>query len=457
MTARIFFGSDIARLLAERSDLRVVLLTTDGATIAEFESRTPPRLEWAGALGSLSARGGLPGLFARLTRKAGRVLYLMLAFRFNHAQDFAGFKNRLVTGKAARRRAQRAGNPAHRWLGFPLPGSRKLFALLWALYRSGWQRDRSVSDLFEGFSLQLLVLCHVQNASINPLVIEARRRGIPIIGMIASWDQPTTKGPIHGGFDRYLVLNRSARAELHRYHGISPNRVNVIGWPQLDRIGKSRPRTLFVEDRGLPADSRLIVFGANSGRIGAHEPAIAAHLAREIAQGRFGRATLWIRCHPHDPESYEAFERLISPPHVIVERAAIETTQDLPELMSHADVLISTGGSIALDAVAVDTPVIGLAFTDDPATPYAERPERLYEMQHNIGVVQSGAVWLVGSKEELDEAVAAYLSNPGIRAEGRQRLRESHLEPLDGRSSARFVRSIDDVLDTPKVPHGGSV
>src|SRR5204862_4177962 len=85
-----------------------------------------------------------------------------------------------------------------------------------------------------------LVVTNRQARVSMPLMLAARRLGLPVIGNVASWDHQVGKGVLSPGLDRYLVQNEIMRADLERYHGIDPARVVVTGWPQSDVYHRAR-------------------------------------------------------------------------------------------------------------------------------------------------------------------------------------------------------------------------
>jgi hypothetical protein len=61
---------------------------------------------------------------------------------------------------------------------------------------------------------------------------------------------------------------------------------------------------------------------------------------------------------------------------------------------------------------------------------------------HYRTVVESGAVRLAGSPEELLAQVAAYLRDPGLEREGRKRLVDLWCGPFDGGSGRRLAGAL---------------
>ncbi len=453
MSARVFLHTDVARLLAREGDFRWVFVTRDerdAELLAGLSEECFAWREYPRPFRRASARerehgtvSPLARLFSDVRFAIGFYLHLGLVFRFNARCGFRGFLDRLRQSRRLRRLALKEGLALSPWLGFPFPRSARLFHRLYDLYYSRWQAHRSVEAMFEQERPAAIVLGHLQTSWVTPFVIAAQRRGVPVHGVNGSWDQPTTKGPLCPGLERIAVQSRQVGEELATLHGVPETRMDVVGWPQMDvnlDTTRATPRSEFLQRLGLPALARYILVGAYSERLGSHEPAMCAELANALKAGRFGaNCTLYIRPHPLDLHWHERFGLLHDPPAIVVEAPDLGDLAHLANLLRHASVLIASAGTINLDAVAVDTPSIAIAWEDESEF-YYDRPARRYDMEHYAPVVASGGVRLVREACELEQVIVEYLRNPEMDAAGRARLREQCLAPLDGHSSERLVR-----------------
>lgn len=442
--------------LAARPDLEVVFLTPSPQDQERIHQAGADNLSWrllhrpveGVGLGYGGIRALAWRLCQRLVMRAARpwASFGNLVYRFNEIQGFVGHRQKKSLSEVQRAREAKAGNYVDPWLGCPWPRSRLVLRLLHWFYYATWYSEPAVEAFLDAFRPHLLVLHHIQFESIRPYSTAARRRRLSTLGVVASWDQPTTKGPLCPGMARYVVQSLQMRGELQRWHGVDPGRVEVVGWPQMDyyrRPNLLRPRQEFLAELGLEPHRRLVLLGANSARLGAHEPGIAAHLARSLDRlAPAGDATLIVRPHPNDGQWPERFGYLHDPPRVVVLPAEWGRLDFLANLLHHAAVLLATGGTIHLDAVALDTCAVAIGFADGQGGERDGQVRRWYEMDHYQPVVKSGGVRLVTSFEELDQAVKTYLDDPTTDAEGRQRCRQEQLEPLDGQSSARLVNLI---------------
>jgi hypothetical protein len=290
------------------------------------------------------------------------------------------------------------------------------------------------------------VLGHIQAHFTMPYALAAAARDVAVIGMVGSWDQPTTKGPIHPGIGRYLVQGQGVAGELSRYHGVIPDMVESVGWLQMDPYRKpdiTTSRGAVLSDLGLPVGARYVLFGAYPERLGRHEPALCAEIAARLA----GRdCALAVRCHPIDQNWSERFGGLHRPPHVVVLPPELGDFKQLAGQLQHAEMVLSSAGTILLDAVALDTPAIAVAFEDE-SEPYFDRVARRYDMEHWASLLATGGMPMARNIGDLMTVIGETLENRSRDAQGRARLVTDYLAPLDGAAGRRIAAAISLAAD----------
>ncbi len=287
----------------------------------------------------------------------------------------------------------------------------------------------------------------------TPYIARAlKKAGVPMVGIVSSWDHLTTKCPTPPGMSQYLVASRRMEEELAELHGISKERIIRIGKVQMDvykQPSATVSRATFCASLGIPESFKLITFGTNATGLKEHEVSIAKHLAEACVAGRYGRCCLLLRAHPQDEDWKRDFGVLSAPPGVVCIKASSfvqdEGAKDqafIANLMCHSDVVIQSRGSLALDAIAFDKPVISLAFDGDLNRSPQDSFLREYEYEHYKPIVRANGTWMVGSYQALDEAIRTYLAEPKKHAEGRQRILFEQIEPLDGKAGNRLVETL---------------
>lgn len=391
-------------------------------------------------------------------------LFDSLTYRFNHLMGLACLRFRRAMSEEQQRLEVAFSNFAPNCVGRPFLDSPFMFRLLFMLRHSRMapSYDSWVEFLFWFYKPDVLVLSRLQlKRGVWPFLAAARKERVPVLSIIASWDQLTTKGPLPPGSNIYVVGSRAMCRVLEQYHGVPNERIRTVGHVYTDNYLLRKLRTdrgEFCRSMGLPDDATLVTFCTNTLTLKAHEVSIAAHLAAMVRSDAYGpRCTLFIRPHPQDITWEADFGSLHAPPRVVVSRGngfgyypddakqnTMEDTRFLTNLMRHSAVVINTGSSVALDAIAFDTPVVFLGFDGDRTPVPSDRVAVRYEWEHLQSLLTCGGTWLAKSYAELDEAVRGYLGCPLLHSAGRAQARQDHLDPLDGRASERLVSLIVD-------------
>lgn len=457
MAVRNTLETPVLTELAAQKELEICFLTPSEVHAAKIKSANRDRFVWAD-IGNPAGRrlplcSGPAGVALR--RLAERALmkpirpwagWGNLVFRFNERQGFAGHLLKKNLPPERRKRENLAGNYPDPKFGRPLPRSRFLYELIYRLYHSTWYSEPGVEAFLNDYKPDLLVIHNVQNQAIRPWIASARRRRLPMLGIVGSWDQPTSKGPMPPGVGVFLVQSKFMKQELVEHHGIDPSRVQATGWPQMDFYqmpGAIRPKAELAAELGLAPGLDYVLFAGNSPRLGPHEPVVVQYLAKLLAEADIGReSTLVVRPHPNDNEWQARFGGVHNPPRVLVLPPEAGRMTFLADLLSHARLLVSTGGTISLDAMALDTPVINIGFDGDQSLAEHESIRTWFKAEHFAAIIDSGSVRFVKSYEELGRAVTGYWLDPAQDAAARAKCRQDHLEPLDGCSAKRVADCI---------------
>jgi hypothetical protein len=269
------------------------------------------------------------------------------------------------------------------------------------------------------------------------VVAAARNLGIPVVALIPSWDNISTKNRLVFQYDGYLVWSEQTKRELHDYYPESRDTpVYVIGAPQFDVFFQQRfrmPRADYCASQGLRPDLPIILYAVGSPNFVKGEVHGALHLAERIARGDLGEVQLVVRPHPiHDRGELADLFRDYGP-RVIVQRSAdagtrlAARTQDERQIAEwvntflHSDVLVNFASTVTVDAAIFDRPVVNLDF--DPQPPGKDSSlikDVNHSWTHFKPIAESGGVWLVNDFEELVRAVKGYLEHPELHREKRR-------------------------------------
>lgn len=306
----------------------------------------------------------------------------------------------------------------------------------------------------------------------NGLQRELQRQGVPVIVIIPSWDNPSSKGCILSRSDLVLVWGDHQKRELERYYrSIAAERIVVSGVPQFDIHSVDLPqefcRSQYLEDLSISQNARLLLYATGTPLTQPEEPYIVRALADAIDQGRLGPDVhLLVRCHPADDVSrysdLESAGRVTIFPRPTVRHSSrlpgvhplstwlppVAETLVLSATLRHSEVCINTASTVTLDALACNKPVINIGFDGDSKRPYLHSVRRYYDQEHYRPIVESGAVPVVESMDELLLAIDKLLVSPADLKNRRRVLLESLCHRPEGGSVNLIARQIQRIASS---------
>ena len=441
-SSRLFFDCGIVRGLRERLGTRLdVVLLQDPSDAAMWVARTGE--------GRVTVRdellGGQLGLPERIVRRAdrwldGRMGFYPLSLRqsirfgFNSERMEPGHSNWFLD-------TDRAG-PLPHW-GFLDP----------AMARWHYGRLRYVPSALLGRLRRerpAIVLANSQMQITVPLVVAARRLGLPLVGHVASWDHTVGKGIVPPSMRRYIVQNRTMQDDLVRYHGIECGRIVVTGWPQTDVFHARRPREAYealLARLGLDASRPVVLYAGNTPTNAPFEGNLVRRLVDSWrASGDADRFSLLFRPHPRDRDAAARFAAAAGQEGAAVQEASFTDIEDLATLLQHVDCVVANAGTILLDALVNDRPAVCVTF-DEGAPPGERWADLNLGGMHYRRLAKSAAFYRADSFDELAEEIRQALAAPQELAVERQRVARAVVGDVDGQAANRVVEAIAEALD----------
>jgi hypothetical protein len=295
----------------------------------------------------------------------------------------------------------------------------------------------------------------------QPIIAAARKLGIPVVGLINSWDNISTKERLSFKLDGYLVWSEQMKEHLHSFYPYSRQvPVHKIGAPQFDVFFERRfhlSREEFFESLGLRAELPVIVYAIGSPNF-LQEIHGAIFMAEMVAKGELGDVQLIVRLHPQFDFAKEVvlFEKFGSRVRVQYKddkgkalNRRFQSENEIREWVNtirHADVVVNLSSTIAVEAALLDRPVVNLDYDPQPGQPNQELIKDINHVwTHFKPIALSGGLWLVNDRQELLAAVKAYLRNPALHSEDRRKIAEYVCGYLDGRSGERMADAVVDL------------
>lgn len=313
--------------------------------------------------------------------------------------------------------------------------------------------SRRVGRLYDRYRPDAVLFTKLFSTNIH-VVKEAKKRGIKTICFVEGWDNLNSKGPLSVIPDSMIVWNEPMRKEAVEYHNFPADRIQVIGIPEFDVYcdrSLFRTRDDFFRDCGLDPELKLVTYAVAGGVLAPTEPEIIELFYQAMMSGRLKTpCQVLVRLHPNSRGDYlKKFDCFKGRPRIVVQQAGrVARIQDgwdpswqdtirLAETMLHSAVVVTVGSTICLDAIAFDTPVVGIGFEGERQNDYWHSYRRYYDFTHISRVVRNGGLRVVCSLDEMVGAVRSYLEDPSLDEEGRRRVREEQIFSLDGRSGRR--------------------
>ena len=317
-----------------------------------------------------------------------------------------------------------------------------------------YKSQSSVAQLYEKYHPDLIVFTRLFGTNLH-VVKEAKKRGIPVLCLVESWDNFICKGPLSVIPDRMAVWNRGMVSEAHDLHEFPEDKVEVVGVPQFDLYTDQRTfleRKEFFESNGLDPAKKLVTYAASTEGFIPDEPDIFDIVYQALQNDKGGvPLQLMLRLHPITSPALrdEYFRRFSGRPDLVIQRPGrVSTLHDgwdpswadmvnLASTIYYSDVVVNIASTMAIDAAVLDKPVIAVAFGTPGKRTRSKFFDDIFERSHYRKLAVTGGLHIVQTPEELAVAVRSYLADPAMDAGGRNRLREELCFQLDGQAGAR--------------------
>jgi hypothetical protein len=320
------------------------------------------------------------------------------------------------------------------------------------------------AEAFERHRPDLVVTASVGYVKEDAIVMrEARRRGVPSVGVVMGWDNPSSKGYRGATPDRIVAWSDRMAGLVADLQDFPRERIFVGGVAHFDRYvrpGSLPTRDELVEQLGLDPVRKIVLYATSSPGAWRRNVDVAEVIAQAIRERRLGvEAQLVVRVHPNffradTPASVEGFERLAAEhEHVHIDRPGVlpggmrvrlaaDDAVRLGGLIKHADCLVNMFSTTTVEACLCDTPVVQV--TQHAWDPPDERftsgaRQRWFEYLHMRRVVERTAARTADSPHEIVERVRDYLVDPGLDRAARLDAARVECGPTDGHAGERIA------------------
>lgn len=284
----------------------------------------------------------------------------------------------------------------------------------------------------------------------------ARRRGIPSVLGVGSWDHLTTKGVIHEAPDRLVVWNGLQQTEAVELHGVPREDVIVTGAQAYDHWFATEPsgtREDFASRVGLPADRPYLLYLCSSPFIAPREVDVVRRWIEAVRRAddpRLRAAGLLVRPHPQNAAQWadvdlSGYGDVTIWPRAGANPVGPEARRDYYDSMYHAHAVVGVNTS-----ALIESGIVGRLVYSFHVPELAGTQEGTLHFRH---LRREGLLRLA---ETLDEHTAQLAASLDSSAEDRARIREFirvFVRPhgLDQPATPRVVEAIESAASlTPR-------
>ncbi|TSC67117.1 MAG: hypothetical protein G01um101472_519 [Parcubacteria group bacterium Gr01-1014_72] len=352
----------------------------------------------------------------------------------------------------------------------PAGGRGFLAPLKWGVARCfGWSRvlrrrlvpaifirlypERPFQELFRRYRPLAVFSAHLYGWFDQHLVAEAKRQGVPTVGMVANWDH-MDKYFLAMHVDKLCVQSEELTTAAIRYQAYAPGELLLTGYPYFDFLtdrSRAGPRADVLARIGFPPDAKFVLYVSGSSYC-PDEPDIIEAIVTWIAKDELGEKT-YLLVRPYlggrtkdrefDEEKYNRFE---AHPRVRFYRHDFWDNYGegvyFMNILRESDAVLSIFSTMALEAAVLDRPILAIDFDGYARRPFKRSIRRFALFEHFKHVRATGAMPVARNFGELKELLQTTLQKPQELAPARERLRRELAGPLDGRAATRLVGAL---------------
>lgn len=329
-------------------------------------------------------------------------------------------------------------------------------------------------EVFERFRPDVLVVTSLGTFNFDEyLMREARKLDIPVVSVILSWDNTTTRGMPGAWADHVLSWTENMKKELIQLNDVPEEKITVSGVPHFDHYyneDKLIKRADLFQKLGLDPAKKVIFFVTKSPNGYAWNSQVAELILNAIESGEISRdAQLLVRLHPiyyrmkdggllfqkFLDEFHELQRRfpgfVINVPEMVTGSGTLNYSMPeseiimLASILKHSDVVVNMFSTLNVEASIFDAPIVNVSFDAKELSP--EERSRLkarYDIgmderqTHNQRIIQTGGIAMAYSPDELVRHVNAYLLDRRKDQEGRRKIATHEAGPRPG-TSGMFI------------------
>ncbi len=324
-------------------------------------------------------------------------------------------------------------------------------------------KDRYYKGLFDEYKPDLVFSTSVMEDADVFVLKQAQARKIFTIGMAKSWDN-TSKMSFRVKTDKLIVWSQYVKSESLEFQRYKEKDIIVCGIPQFDFYAGDEikmPREEFFSSIGANPNKKLIFFGSSGGKACPDDAEIVEIIGKAIDNHDIKYdCQIFVRPHFIYSNDEKRFDYLKDGENIIVDKGYNRSTafrdrfdysdqqiKKLFNILYYADILVTIGSTLNLDAAAFDKPTINVNFDGYKNRPLGESVRKWYFSEYLHAAMEQDGSFFVNDSGELIAAINNYFKNPRLKSEGRERLRNDFCYKIDGNAGERIANTVLDFLN----------
>lgn len=341
-------------------------------------------------------------------------------------------------------------------------GHTPIVGKLWNRLEACFITGNEFSEVIDRYQPKLLITANYGTEAFEVRLLRAaHKHEIPSLAIIPSWDNLSSKGVIGENPMSLAVWNQIMRDEAIKLYDFKPSTVHICGGLQFDSYAEVQSEVekekIFCRLK-INKNRPFIVLGTITPKYFSKNIDILDIINEAIETGKLHEELqIVVRLHPqviHDPifgdDLNQYYERSaqssrikLSIPEVLdwgsISPPSRTDSAELKALLQNAAVSIMPASTLAIDAAALDSPVIGIGFDGFEKCSYEKSVRRTFDFTHYKRLIAQGGLRIAESSEELIKEISLYLDDPSLDSEGRSRIVETHLGQVDGMTWHRIA------------------
>jgi hypothetical protein len=282
------------------------------------------------------------------------------------------------------------------------------------------------------------------------LIKAARRRGVPSLGSVRSWDN--IQKHLRTRADALTVWNNLNAREAVSTDRYRPSQVTPVGAPQLDVYFSHDGCEHSAGDLGLDPRKKTLLLATSSFTYDSDQTYLVDMLLEAVRGGEIRHPLqIALRLHPDDRVGrYLKYRRA---PEVILDipetylatlgwSMTVSDLRRMAWLVRRADVMVNFATTVTLEAAIVDTPTLLVAFSPIDPEEMQRYVVGLHFRMHYKALVERDLVPIAWNREQLVSWINRYLDDPSLYRPQRAEIVREWVQFTDGGSGRRLGDAI---------------